>query len=226
MKHQVSREVIALWHALSSSTWRKLLGYFGLYVLPVVLFVALADEVIDNDTLSIDSAILHGVNSWFSSPAMDSIVLALTDLGYTWWVGGLTILGVILLIYRKQRRSAIILMMGVVGSAVMNLILKAFFQRDRPELWERLVTENSTSFPSGHAMASASLAVCVMVILWPTKWRYLAIISGVIYMVVIGFTRLYLGVHYPSDIIAGWLIASFWVFLVAGVIRHWHFKKT
>lgn len=225
MKQQIRHELFELWHTLSKSTWRKLLGYFGLYVLPVILFVSLADEVVENDTLSVDSAILHGINSLFSSPAMDSVVIALTDLGYTWWVGGLTLLGVILLLHRKQRRSAIILALGVVGSAVMNLILKAIFQRDRPELWERLVTENSASFPSGHAMASASLAVCVIVILWPTKWRYWALISGMIYMLVIAFTRLYLGVHYPSDILAGWLMAAAWVLLVAGVIRHWHVKK-
>ncbi len=219
-------EVRRLITTLSKTTWQKLLLYFMLYLLPVLLFAELADEVRERETLLFDSAILHWVHTTVSSPVMDRIVVTITDFGYVWWVGGLTIIGLLILLYYKQRRNALILALGVAGSAIINIILKLIFQRDRPQLWERIVVENSASFPSGHAMASASLALCAIVIFWPTRWRYPVLISGIIYMFVIAFTRLYLGVHYPTDIIAGWLMAIAWVLIVAGLARHWRIKKT
>lgn len=224
MIEKLWEELVALTHVLSRQTWKKIIGFFVLYVLPVVLFVGLADEVRDRDTLVFDEMILQAIHD-FASHGLDNFALTVTDLGYTWWVGGLTVAGVLLLVYRHRLRDAAILVVGVTGSAIINLILKALFQRDRPELWERLVVENSFSFPSGHAMASCSLAVAAMVILWPTKWRWLSIMIGGIYMAVIGWTRMYLGVHYPSDIAAGWLIAFIWVMIAAAIIRRWRLKK-
>ncbi len=221
----IRTELAALAQELSRAIWQKLLRYFGLYVLPAVLFVALANEVREQETLGFDTALLNYVHS-VASPGLDTLVRSITDFGYIWWVSGLTIAGVVWLVYHAQRRNALILATGVAGSALLNLILKALFQRDRPQLWERIVTENSHSFPSGHAMASASLTIALMVILWPTRWRWWAIVGGSVYMVVIAWTRLYLGVHYPTDIIAGWLMTAAWVLMVAGLIRHWCLRRS
>lgn len=209
---------------ISQKNWRKLSVFFLIYLLPVLLFVAIAEEVRENETLGFDVAILESVHS-LATPARDAAVRALTDLGYTWWVGGMTVILLIVLLYMKKRYQALVVAFGVGGSVVINLLLKALFQRDRPQLWERLVVENSHSFPSGHAMASASLAVVIIVLLWPTKWRWLALAGGAVYMLLIAFTRLYLGVHYPTDIIAGWAVTTAWVLIVAAVLRPRQYAK-
>lgn len=204
-------------HTIGTPTWKRLFIGFIVFVLPIILFVELADEVFEKDTLVVDEAILRHVYSW-SNPSLDAFVVATTDLGYVWWVGLITIIILLLCIKHRQYTSALIALVGVAGSALINLLLKLIFQRDRPQLWERLVTENSYSFPSGHAMASASLAVVLIVLLWPTKWRPLAVLVGLAYMLYVGFTRLYLGVHYPSDILAGWLVAGAWVGITVIII--------
>ena len=216
---RVRDEIIRIFHAVSLATWRRLLICFVSFVVPIMLFVQLADEVREQETLPFDQQVLLAVNS-ISSSSLDAIVLATTDLGYIWWVGFATLVTVLLCVKARQYTNALIVMVGVGGSALINVLLKAFFQRDRPQLWERLVTENSFSFPSGHAMASASLAAVIIVILWPTRWRYYAIALGNLYVLYIGFTRMYLGVHYPTDILAGWLVAVSWIAITTIVIKN------
>ncbi len=211
-------DIIQIIRSVQSDTWKLLIVAFVLFIIPTFLFVELADEVFEQETTTVDEAILRGINT-YESPTLDSIVTATTDLGYVWWVGLITILTVTVCIRYKQYTSALIVIIGIAGSALINVLLKAVFQRDRPELWERLVTENSFSFPSGHAMASASLAAVLVVLFWPTRWRWYAIIIGLLYMIYIGFTRMYLGVHYPTDILAGWLVAIAWVSITTIIIK-------
>lgn len=221
---RITDELREVLHALSHKSWQQLALYFGLYALPLIVFVKLADEVRERETLPFDVAVLESVHR-LSAPGLDTVVTSVTDFGYVWWVGGITLVVCAALIYWRRYRDAAIVLVGVAGSAVLNLILKALFQRDRPELWARLVTENSHSFPSGHAMASMSLAAVIIVVLWPTRWRWLAVSGGALYVLVIGFTRLYLGVHYPTDIVAGWVMAAAWVVIVAAVVRRWQIHK-
>ena len=108
--------------------------------------------------------------------------------------------------------------MGVGGAALLNMVLKLIFERPRPDLWEQLIIETSFSFPSGHAMASSALAFSVIAIAWNTRFRWYAVGVGVLFMLVIGFSRLYLGVHYPTDVLAGWFVSGAWVLLVALVV--------
>jgi undecaprenyl-diphosphatase len=96
----------------------------------------------------------------------------------------------------------------------LNLLLKELFGRDRPTLWETLVTEHGFSFPSGHAMASSALGFSIMVTLWNTRFRVPACIVAGFYIVLVGFSRLYLGVHYPTDVLAGWVLSGTWVILM------------
>ncbi|MEO5691456.1 MAG: phosphatase PAP2 family protein [Candidatus Saccharimonadales bacterium] len=212
------REGIRVVRSVRVDTWKLLIIAFVMFVIPTVLFVELADEVLEQETTVFDEAILRAINA-YQSPTLDTIVTATTDLGYVWWVGIFTIIALIVCIKKKQYLSALIVIVGIVGSASINLLLKGMFQRDRPQLWERLVTENSFSFPSGHAMASASLAAVIVVLLWPTRWRWYAVAGGVCYMLYIGFTRMYLGVHYPTDVAAGWLVAIAWVALSTIIIK-------
>lgn len=208
-----------MFHILPPKTWLRLSIAFGLFLTPTYLFIQLADEVRDRETLPFDEAVLRAVNS-VSSPFLDGFSVGLTQLGGVLGVFVLTI-GIVLLLWnRSKQRSAAIVAVGVAGAGLINVLLKTVFQRDRPELWERIVTENSYSFPSGHAMASSALALSLIVVFWPTRWRWLVVIASISYMVSIGLTRLYLGVHYPTDIIAGWMVSGAWVALVMVIVRY------
>ncbi len=203
----------------SVKTWISLAAAFGLVLFPVYLFVQLADEVRDQETLIRDEQVLRTVNS-FSSPMLDLVSVGFTQLGGVIGVFVLTLGIVLLLGVRRKRKSAAILAIGVTGAVLINVFLKTLFQRDRPELWERIVTENSYSFPSGHAMASSALALSLILVFWPTRWRWPVLIGSLLYMIGIGLTRLYLGVHYPTDIIAGWIVSAGWVALLMLIVRY------
>ena len=213
------KRFVALFGAVSVTTWRQLAVAFLVFALPVFAFAQLADEVREQDTLWFDEAALRAINV-LATPWLDSSVVALTQLGGPIGVIVLTAGFTALLWMRNKRRFAVQLAVGVGGAVLLNVMLKTVFQRDRPQLWERIVTENSYSFPSGHAMASAALAISTIVLFWPTKWRWPVLVAAVFYMLLIAFTRLYLGVHYPTDVLAGWLVSGAWVAVVAIVIHY------
>lgn len=208
-----------------SSVWRRLAAAAALFVLPVILFVQLAEEVAEHETLGFDQAVLRAVNT-LASPGLDGVMVAITQLGGVVGVAVVTAGLLVLLWQKRMRRMAVLLAAGVGGAAALNVLLKAFFQRDRPELWERLVVENSYSFPSGHAMASSALACSLVVIFWPTRWRYLVVAGASIYMVFVGLSRLYLGVHYPTDVVAGWLVSGAWIAVVTTALGYPLWSKT
>lgn len=200
---------------------RLTLALFIFWV-PVILFIAIADEIREKEPIPGDSAILRYLNQ-FATPTLDRIVIFLTDTSGPLQIVAIAAILIAVLYYLKKKRAAILLTFGLGGAALINVLLKLFFARDRPDLWATVVTETSYSFPSGHAMGSSALAFSLIVLLWPTKWRWWAILIGGIYTLLIGLTRLYLGVHYPSDIIAGWAVSLAWVLIVKTVLDNYKF---
>jgi membrane-associated phospholipid phosphatase len=198
---------------------RRALAVAILFWLPVGVFIGLADEVGEGDTLPFDRAILELIHIHISSPQLDPYVVALTNLGGV--VGATTIIAgaALLLLGRGYRRSAAFVVAGAGGASLMNSILKGVFARDRPSLFERIVLENSYSFPSGHSMTSSALAFTAIVLAWRTRYRLPVLLAATLYFVGIAFTRLYLGVHYPTDVLAGWCISAAWVAAVYWALR-------
>ncbi|MFC6659727.1 phosphatase PAP2 family protein [Deinococcus multiflagellatus] len=106
---------------------------------------------------------------------------------------------------RRRPADAASALLGL-GSAVGTaFVMKLLFHRARPELWPRLVAETGASFPSGHATVAAALATCVALLLWRTPLRWPGAAACLLYALLSGAARLALGVHYPSDVLAGWL---------------------
>lgn len=198
----------------------KITMSFALFLAVSIGFAALADEVHEGETLGLDRAILEGIHS-YASPLWDSFFLTVTHLGDVVLVAGVTALLIIILSLKKKYTYALLVAAGVGGAALVNLILKFMFERARPDLWQQLVTETSFSFPSGHAMASAALACCVIAVFWRTKFRIPAAVLAALYTLVVGFSRLYLGVHYPTDVFGGWLLSTAWVLTIIGILYGW-----
>ena len=188
------------------------------FVLCTLAFVGLSDEVREMDTLPFDTAVLnlvHGMSNYF----LDTFMPIATDIGGVVGVVAITLIMTALFVYKNEQRRALMVSITVAGAAGINLILKSVFERARPDLWETLVREPGFSFPSGHAMASAALGAAIVVALWDSRWRWWAFTTATFYIVFVGFSRLYLGVHYPTDIMAGWLVSGAWVMAVTLMFR-------
>ena len=202
---------------IGTVTGVRLVMAFVIVALLGWLFAELAEEVMDGETLVSDRAILGWLNS-IRSAELDSFVRIATDAGGVVGVVLALVVGTGVLLWQKRRQAVAQLLLGVGGAVGINLLLKNSFGRARPDLWEQIISESSYSFPSGHAMASSALALSVVLILWQTRWRWWAVGAATVYMLFVGVSRLYLGVHYPSDIVAGWLMSAAWVVVVAVLI--------
>ena len=191
---------------------------FVLFALCVMGFVRLAGEVREQETMALDQTLLAAVHD-HSSSMLDAFIPIATDVGGIVGVGAATLILLTVFLYRREYVRVVVLAMSVAGASALNLVLKAVFMRQRPDLWAQLVHETGYSFPSGHAMMSAGLGIAVMVILWNSRWRWWGIIASMFYIVFVGFSRIYLGVHYPSDVLAGWFVSGAWVMAVALMVR-------
>jgi undecaprenyl-diphosphatase len=177
---------------------------------PLSVFIVLASHVWHQGKGFVwDVPVLTHVHAT-ANPMLDQLALTLTPLGIGWGIlPTLTILGG-MLIYQRRWRSLLYLIVMPLGSALLNRALKLYFHRERPHLWEVFTPDLSYAFPSGHAMGSASLVMVCLVLAWNTPWRWLVLPIGSLYLLLIGWTRIYLGMHYPSDILAGWLLTIAW----------------
>lgn len=200
--------------------WRLVLLFAGL-LLPLWLFVELADEVHELEDFFFDEPLLLGLHA-VASPAMDRFFIAVSAAGYPYGVVPIDILLVIVLLAARRWREALFAACACIGSALLNVSTKQFFQRDRPALWESVAPEHTFSFPSGHAMGSMTLAMVVFLLAWHTRWRWPATIAALVFVLLVGLSRLYLGVHYPSDIIGGWAAGMAWVVGVWLVLYRTH----
>jgi undecaprenyl-diphosphatase len=99
---------------------------------------------------------------------------------------------------------------------------RLFAHGPRPDLWLSIAPEQTFSFPSGHAMGSATLAAALSLLPWRTGWRWPAVALGAFFVSWVGASRLYLGVHFPSGILAGWAAAVGWACLVYLIVRPNH----
>jgi undecaprenyl-diphosphatase len=150
-----------------------------------------------------------------ASPPLDGFALEVTSLGSVWvvWVALLAVGA--LLWERRHRASVVLLWSAVVSGVVVNVMLKSLFGRGRPELFEwRTPYAGHFAFPSGHSMnamiAYFTLALVLARVL-PRGWaRWLATAGCALAIALVGSSRVYLGVHYPSDVLGGYLAGLGW----------------
>nr|WP_247718202.1 phosphatase PAP2 family protein [Qipengyuania proteolytica] len=145
----------------------------------------------------------------------------LTALGGVTVLTLVSILAVAFLLTRGRVKQALYTALATGGGAAFGTALKSLFARARPEVVPHLVEVNSLSFPSGHSMNSAivylTLAVMISRSFEERKPRIFVIGVAALLVVTIGFTRLYLGVHYPTDVLGGWTVGAAWA-LAMGLI--------
>lgn len=134
------------------------------------------------------------------------------------------ICGVVLgyLVMIRKRAAALLVLVAIAGGGILNNVLKSTFERPRPDFIEPLASVSSASFPSGHATFSAITYLTLAALLARTtprlRLRLYAIAIGLLLTVLVGMTRVILGVHYPTDVLAGWCIGAAWSLLCWSVM--------
>ncbi len=180
------------------------------------LFVELAEQV--GLTTSAVHRLDQATHAWFGharQPAMTILLGAATSVGGTIGLVSLVAVVAALLLARKERASAIFLVVTAGAGALLNLGLKLIFARARPDLASAIAEAQWYSFPSGHAMSSfitfGALAHLVLRQTWPWAARSAGLAAAITLVVLVGLSRVYLGVHWVSDIAGGWSAGAVWL---------------
>lgn len=203
------------------------MSYTGLALIAAIVaivgFVQITDEVLEREIDSVNHTVLQAFYD-ARSPIMNEVAMQLTALGSGVVVPIIAFFFVMVLLGNGRKRTAISFVVMLAGASILIAALKLFFAIARPGTFEPLVKEMSYSFPSGHAVISFTLyggmAAWLLISRKREMWVWLTSAFLVLLAGVIALTRVYLGVHWPSDILAGFFIASFWVSLCL-ILEHW-----
>lgn len=175
-------------------------------IVPILLFSALAICVKEGMTAGIEGRI-YTVSVMFMSPLLTCVMKGITHTGNSAVVIPFCLL--LIAIPKSRKTLALPVSAAVVLSAVLNTLLKNIFARQRPDIF-RLINETDYSFPSGHAMINASLYVMLVLLMFKfiknTPLKLSLSIFCIALTIAIGYSRIYLGVHYAGDVLGGWLM--------------------
>ena len=189
-----------------------ILASLGAAVLALFLFAWLGNEVLQGDTQHFDLAIRAWVHR-FASPGMTSAMTAISLLGYNILIAELLI-AFAAFAWLRWRRAAVWLAVAMAGALALDMTLKYAYHRTRPIAYFG-AAPLSYSFPSGHALCSfcfyGVMAGLLSARIKSLAWRVAIWIAAAVLVIAIGLSRIYLGVHYPSDVLAGYLAAAVWV---------------
>ena len=177
------------------------------------LFALLANHVMAGSTQAFDEAALRWIKN-YHSPALDDAMLEITALGTGMVVIAIVCVSGLFLVLTKHKYSALLLLVATVGGMMLDTVLKLQFGRPRPQIFTWGTHASMSSFPSGHAMSAtivyttvAYLAARLQKRLW-ARWATMLVAAAIIVMIAI--SRMYLGVHYPSDVLAGAIVGLSW----------------
>jgi undecaprenyl-diphosphatase len=222
----------------TASSWLSRIGRHELGLLislaafagGVWLFVALAGEVLEGDTRAFDEWLLLAMRSgsdlsdpigplWFEELARD-----VTALGSVGLLTFLTLAVAGFLWLEDKGRAGLFLIAAIAGGLAVSMLLKAGFDRPRPELVPHGSHVYTSSFPSGHSMMSAVVYLTLGALLarFQRSRRLKAYVLGLAALITfcVGASRVYLGVHWPTDVLAGWTAGAAWALACWMVARH------
>lgn len=204
---------------LGLATGALLIGIAGM-IASLIVLGDIADGVHDQEVFWLDTwatPFLHSIRS----PAFNALMVGLTTMGATLIVlPVLVTVGGALLVVRRYG-AFLFLVVALGGSMLIDAVMKLIFQRPRPKLDYAAVLPDY-SFPSGHAMNGVAFYVAIALIAWSMFGRRVGPLATVVAAVLafgIGVSRIYLGYHYLTDVVGGWLAGSMWLLVVGAVFR-------
>ena len=202
----------------------------------VLALGVIVEDVVQHESGAFDRAILLALRTPgdLSTPIgpawLESSVKDVTALGSPTVLTLMTVVAVAYLAVARRFRLALVTILAIVGGSLFEKALKFGFDRARPEIVPHLVTVHSLSFPSGHAMLSAITYLTLGTLLARAqserRLRAFVFSVGLLMALLIGMSRVYLGVHYPTDVLAGWCFGSLWVCVVWLIARRYTRRGT
>ena len=194
----------------------------GLAVAALFLFGWLAQEVHENDAIRFDDGVRTAFHA-LASPPLTALLRWVSLLNGPVALGLYTLVLCGLFLQRGHRTSAALLAVTVVGGVCLDVALKFAFHRARPEPYFGLPTPATFSFPSGHSLMSLCFygvaAYLISVHVDSARWRLALRVAGALMVLLVGVSRIYLGVHYPSDVVAGFAAGLVWLTAIVFAYR-------
>lgn len=214
--------VARLGRAVSQQGWLPIIAVL-LATVALWAFLSLADEVTERETQTFDERVFRAVAGQYErvSSFWQEVGRDLTALGGVTVITLLTAGVTLFLLLRRQWRGAVFVVVSVAGGLAISLLLKYYFDRNRPDFVVHRSHTMTSSFPSGHS-ANSAVAYLTMAILL-AKLVDRRVMKGYIFAVgllipiLVGVSRVFLGVHWPTDVVAGWLLGLAWGLVVWGV---------
>jgi undecaprenyl-diphosphatase len=190
-----------------------LLGALLIAASALFVFAWLAEEMLEGDTQQFDAFVRTAVHQ-LATPGLTRLMQVFSFLGSVAAVTTMCLVAVCVSLYFRRTRTAALLAITMLGVAVLDVALKHAFHRPRPVAFFG-ATPSSYSFPSGHALGSLCFyGILAAILAAHARGRgakFCVWMAAVLLVGMIGFSRIYLGVHYPSDVIAGYCAATVWV---------------
>jgi membrane-associated phospholipid phosphatase len=177
--------------------------------LPLAVFAALAAAAMAGARPAFDRP-LQSFAERSGGGSVDDVMRVVSDLGAARALGPLALVCVLALLWRRRTLAALFLVLASLAAA-LNPLLKDLFHRARPDLFPARAVESGYGFPSGHAMTSMAIVGGLCALAWRTRWRWPALAPAGLFVLAVGASRVALGVHYPSDVLAGWAFSLAWV---------------
>lgn len=174
-------------------------------------FIKLRSEVFEKEFLSFDTGIINFIYN-FRTPLLNKIMIGVSYLGSQFIIAAAIIL-VVIFFLKNHKKDAALFIFIISMAFIINNILKEIIQRPRPQIYP-LISASGYSFPSGHAMDSfvfyATFSYLVFHFTQNKKLGFISTFVSITIILLIGISRVYLGVHYPTDVLAGYLGGFFW----------------
>ncbi len=196
--------------------------YLVIFVL-LSLFVLIAVSVITRSIITVyDQEIIVNVHEHLIA-WLTPMVMAITSIGNAGSAWIISILIAIVIFCLGKKKESYFVVFSTAGAATLMNLIKAYVHRPRPELLNPLFIEPGFSFPSGHALVSTCLYGSLAILIWKQKWplklRVALCTIIAIMILLVGLSRVYLGVHYPSDVLAGFILGLAWLGICLIVYR-------
>jgi membrane-associated phospholipid phosphatase len=175
----------------------------------LLLFGAMAYPLVRGEAIGFDLPVRAAIHGW-AFPALTVAMRLITMLGSEYFLVPLAAILVWRLEKRGERKAACLLAAGILTAEAASQLLKTLIHRPRPEVFFGLVPTETYSFPSGHAFVPAVyFGILADILAAGARWRAAVVVMAAF----LGFSRVYLGYHYPSDVVAGWALAVVWLTL-------------
>jgi undecaprenyl-diphosphatase len=196
------------------------------FLLVVVPFGLLLAEVTREGPLTrVDTSAANNLYEWVhDSPGLVRVLKVVTALGSTLFLTTLVVVAAVALLRAGRRRTTVFLISTSIATGLLIRLVKSLVSRDRPSLVEPVATAAGKSFPSGHARGATAVYGALLIAFAPRlspRGRRIAVAGYLVLVAAIAFTRLALGVHYITDVVAGFVLGCAWLALAVAAFRVW-----